>query len=113
MIDSKRFTADDNTKYCAEDIRFTTKGRYLYAIVLDWPGERLTIKSIRPAEGKVITTLGYDKKLKWEYTKNSGLALYLPREWQKADKRPGKYAFVFRLDKNAVTYIDQGNRNIH
>ncbi len=113
MIDSKRFTANDNTKYCAEDIRFTTRGDYLYGIALDWPGEQLTVKSIKPDQGTAITLLGYDKKLKWDYNETSGLTIYLPREWQQEDKRPGKYAFVFKMDKNSVGYAPQKQNSVN
>ncbi len=43
--------------HTAEDIRFTTNGDVLYATVLDWPGDRVVIKSIRavgPEADKVV-----------------------------------------------------------
>lgn len=39
--------------YSAKEIRFTTKGDTLYAIVTDWPGEQAVITSL--ATGKVIS----------------------------------------------------------
>ncbi|MFY0654209.1 MAG: alpha-L-fucosidase [Cyclobacteriaceae bacterium] len=83
----------DNT---AEDIRFTTKGDVLYAIVLDWPDESVSIKSF--AKGNklldnnisAIELLGSDAKLSWEQT-DEGLSINLPEE------KPGEHAFVFRI----------------
>ena len=36
-----------DTPYTAEDIRFTVKGDNLYAIVLEWPGDTVTIRALR------------------------------------------------------------------
>ena len=104
MVESKRFTANDNTKYCAQDIRFTTRDANLYAIALGWPGKILTIKSVKPSGNAEITLLGYNKKLAWEYDKNSGLIIHLPQELQQEEKRPGKYAYVFKTQLDKIEY---------
>ncbi|HWW00545.1 MAG TPA: alpha-L-fucosidase [Candidatus Acidoferrum sp.] len=76
----------EDFKYTASDIRFTTKGKTLYAIALGWPEEgRLTIKSLaRPAGGpgsKVtkVNLLGYKGKLDWTQTA-TGLVVSLPAQ---------------------------------
>ncbi|MGD1104773.1 MAG: alpha-L-fucosidase, partial [Terriglobia bacterium] len=50
-----------------DDVRFTrTKdGRHVYAISLKWPGESLTLRSLRAREGSRVTMLGVNTALKW------------------------------------------------
>jgi alpha-L-fucosidase len=57
--------------YAAKDIRFTTRGDTLYAIVMSWPGDApVTIISLakgQPAQGKVkkVELLGHAGPLKF------------------------------------------------
>jgi len=85
-----------NVPFTAEDIRFTTKGNSLYAILMDWPGKSVTIKSLPQDKkmwyGKIreVRMLGDDKPLKWTQDQN-GLIVQLP------DKQPCNYAFVIKI----------------
>ena len=79
--------------YTAQDFRFTTHGRYLYAIELGWPenGHAL-IRSITQ-ESKVgsVNLLGSARQV--PFTQDAdGLHLYLPKQ------RPGAYAWVYRIE---------------
>ena len=72
--------------YTAKDIRFTTKGKTLYAIALGWPdGGKMTIKSLAktadPAQNKIrkVELLGRSGKLKFDQTAD-GLVVELPGE---------------------------------
>ena len=63
--------------YSARDIRFTTKGKTLYAIALGWPDDgKIVIKSLAktadPKQNKInkIKLLGSSGKLKFEQTTN-------------------------------------------
>jgi len=97
------FNERNDLSYTSQDIRFTVKDNTLYAIVLDWPGEKLLIKSLAPrwqswtgwnglysAEIVSVTMLGDGQELKWENTP-AGLLIETPK------KRPGDYAYVFRI----------------
>jgi alpha-L-fucosidase len=97
------FNERNDLRYTGQDIRFTVKGNNLYAIALDWPGEKLLIRSLAPhweswtgwpglypAEIVSITMLGDGKKLKWEMTKE-GLLVTTPKS------KPCDYAFVFKI----------------
>jgi len=71
--------------YTAKDIRFTTRGKTLYAIALGWPEDnRLIIKSLaKSAEPKVnhirrVELLGHKGKLPFEQT-TEGLVVTLPQ----------------------------------
>jgi alpha-L-fucosidase len=57
--------------YTGGNIRFTTKGNSLYAVLMEWLGKNITIKSL-PLDKKVwfgkikeVRMLGYDAPLKW------------------------------------------------
>jgi alpha-L-fucosidase len=96
---------ESEVKYTAEDIRFTVKDNILYAIVLDWPGEEVTIKSLvpykingdvydgywlYPDEIESITMLGDGNQL--DYTiGEDGLRIKTP------ETRPCEHAFTFKI----------------
>jgi len=76
------------------DIRFTRKEDNLYAILLEWPGEKIIIKSLAKDMAKErvheVVLLGFDKEIAWQQDQN-GLTVYLPPE------RPCKYAYTLRM----------------
>lgn len=81
---TRRF--DENYKYNAKEIRFTTKGSTLYAFTLGWPEDRkITIKSLaKPAGSEVnrieqIALLGYSGKIDWVQTPEA-LVVTLPEK---------------------------------
>ncbi|HZR21329.1 MAG TPA: alpha-L-fucosidase [Verrucomicrobiae bacterium] len=73
----------EDFKYTAQDIRFTTKGRALYAIALGWPEDgKLVIKSLASTgAGKIkrVSLLGSKAKLTWTRIPE-GLVVNLPAE---------------------------------
>lgn len=79
----------DNTE---KDIRFTTKGDALYAIVLDWPTEPVKIRSLRTLDKQIqsVSLLGSDEKIKWQQT-DEGLIIQPPAQ------QVGEHAFAFKL----------------
>lgn len=83
-------------KFTSRDIRFTTKGKILYAICLDWPesGKSIVVKSLstgkKPYNITSISLLGYKGLLEWERDKE-GLEIFLP------EKKPCEHAFVIRI----------------
>jgi alpha-L-fucosidase len=65
----------EDYKYNAREIRFTTKGPILYAIALGWPHDRqITVRSLaKPVGANVnnitnVSLLGYKGKLEWKQT---------------------------------------------
>ena len=94
------FNERNDLRYTGQDIRFTIKDNILYATALDWPGEKVLIKSLAPkgnnwaglypSEIVSITMLGDGKELKWEMTKE-GLSIETPKT------KPCDYAFVFKI----------------
>jgi alpha-L-fucosidase len=81
--------------YTAADIRFTTKGEILYAIVLAWPESgKVTVKSLpSPAERVTqVRLLGHRGELTWRQT-DAGLEVQLPAE------KPCDHAFALRITR--------------
>ena len=70
--------------FSARDIRFTTKGKTLYAVALGWPANgQIVVKSLARVPGdsassiKSVSLLGYRGKLPWSQTTN-GLVVTVP-----------------------------------
>jgi len=82
--------------YTSRDIRFTTKGNVLYAIVLGWPADgKVTIQSLAEGPGnfggiREVRLLGPDRAVTWTRGA-SGLAVELP------PAKTGEYAWVLRI----------------
>lgn len=86
-----------NTKpFTANDVRFTTKGNMLYAIVLGWPESKsITIKSLNKinlgnSKIQTINMLGSAKRILWSENLN-GINIIFP------DRKPCDFAYVFKL----------------
>jgi alpha-L-fucosidase len=88
--------SDRTMELTAQDIRFTTKGRTLYAIALDWPKERsLTVRSLstrqtEPGAIKSVSLLGHAGKLRWQRDEE-GLKIELPSQ------KTCAHAFAFKI----------------
>ena len=93
---------DVRTKpYTAEDIRFTTKGDAIYAILLDWPSDHgVVIKSFAVGSAETparlgrevasVSLLGSAEKLPWQRDA-AGLHVVLPAA------RPGSDAYSLKI----------------
>jgi alpha-L-fucosidase len=81
-------------------IRFTSSkdGRAVYAICLQWPGQKLRLRTVRPNQSTMITLLGVNKPLKWRDDPAEGLVIDIPNALQDEAKRPGKVAWAFRVE---------------
>ncbi|MEJ5238607.1 MAG: alpha-L-fucosidase [Limisphaera sp.] len=83
--------------FTARDIRFTTKGRTLYAIALGWPEDRqIVIRSLASVPGtstnriQSVQLLGHPGRVHWSQTTN-GLTIRLP------DKPVSPHTAAFRI----------------
>jgi alpha-L-fucosidase len=82
-----------------KEVRFTTRGDSLYAILFDWPGEVMQLKNLKVAEGTQMEMLGrmtYDEGLRWEQEADgvrviipySGTANTGPVDYDNPDRYP-------------------------
>jgi alpha-L-fucosidase len=97
MTKAGYFMEDQEVKYTAHDIRFTSKDDLLYAICLGWPKDPLTIQSLKylyPSEIKSVHLLGSKVPLEWSFGRD-GLRILPPRH------KPCDYAFVFKIVRGA------------
>lgn len=82
--------------FTGQDMRFTTKGDTLYAIALAWPGEQVTIESLKMGTAlavgdiKEVRLLGHEGNL--EFTRDANaLTIKLPAQ------PPCEHAFAFAI----------------
>ena len=91
------FTDRKQKPFAPQDIRFTTKGRTLYAIVMDWPGAEVTVKSLASGSGlearavRSVALLGSKPALKWTQD-GAGLRVQLPAA------KPCDYAYTLKIE---------------
>jgi alpha-L-fucosidase len=96
-LSAQGFNEGKGKPFGAEDIRYVTKGKTLFATALGWPTSgRLLLKSL-PAGGpnypgkiKQVELLGAPGKLKFEHTKD-GLAVVLPTQ------KPNAIAYALKI----------------
>jgi alpha-L-fucosidase len=86
----------EGLKITPADIRFTTKGSDIYAILLAWPDKNATIKSLGlsspHAPGRIsnVRLLGTEAALDWKQDSDA-LTIRIPRE------KPCDYAYCFKI----------------
>jgi len=80
-----------------DDIRFTRSkdGKRIFAIALKWPGERLTLKTLRARPGSTVRMLGFDEPLAWHDNADGALVIEIPAKLQKPENRPCPQAWAF------------------
>jgi alpha-L-fucosidase len=89
------FTDTKRSSFTGQDIRFTTNGGCLYAIVMDWPGSETVIRSLKPevGAGKIarVSLLGMDGSLNWKQDAE-GLKVQMP------DQKVGAHAYTLKIE---------------
>lgn len=91
------FNDTRRSPFTSQDVRFTTSGDMLYAIILAWPEHgAVTIKTLATDAGVFqsqiarIELLGHHGELQWT-REASGLTISLP------ERKPGAHAFACRI----------------
>ncbi|MCK9344214.1 MAG: alpha-L-fucosidase [Massilibacteroides sp.] len=84
------FTDNTETKYTAQDIRFTTKGKLLYAISLGWSDGDILIHSLKGFDVKSVSMLGCNEVISWKKTKE-GLKIRFPKT------KPNDFAYALKI----------------
>jgi alpha-L-fucosidase len=85
VVPTVRFRERDYQPFTAQDVRFTTKGDVLYAILMGWPEGQANLKSLASgsdlAGGSVqqVSMLGVEGALSWSQD-DQGLKVDLPSE---------------------------------
>ena len=70
------------------------RGDVVYAISIGWPGQRLTIDSVRAFNGPKVFMLGVERPLNC-HQESRGLVIDIPQAV--AEKKPCQHAYVFKI----------------
>ena len=95
-VTNTRFNENNRKDLTAEDIRFTTKGKDVYAFVMGWPGKEASIAALalggHYGMPKIhnVDLLGHKGKLQW-CQDSSALTVELP------EQKPSEHAVAFRI----------------
>ena len=90
------FNEGKGRPFTAQDVRFTTKGNILYAIVLGWPTNGMNLESLGKSAKLLdppiekIQSLGSREEIDWRQT-DGGLFISQPRT------KPSDIAIVFAI----------------
>ena len=82
-------------------IRYTKKSNSekssttVYAFLLKWTDSYLRLKAPRSSSQTVVTLLGYNRKLDFEYVESRGLVIHIP--YIPFNKMPCQWAWVFKI----------------
>jgi alpha-L-fucosidase len=90
------FMEDEEVRYTAQDVRFTTKDDVIYAICLGWPSEPLTIDSLKvlyAEEIAAVSMLGVEQPLTWSFNRQEGLRINPPAQ------KPCEDAYVLKIER--------------
>jgi alpha-L-fucosidase len=72
--------------------------RFVYAILTEWPGTQLVLKSVQPKAGSNVTLLGSSSRLRWTFDSAQGATVTLPENLQQAGNRPCEYAWSLKFE---------------
>ncbi len=96
MSKGGHFNETGEPRYCAHDIRFTTKENTVYATFLGVPGDHAVINTFKsrvtPDEIRGVSMLGVEGDLKWHYDQSEGLVIETPAVV------PSDYANCFKIE---------------
>ena len=87
-------------EYQEGDVYFTrTKDdQFVYAISMKWPGEALTVRSVRARPHSKVSILGDGGHLEWSQN-DEGLVIQIPARLQPEESRPCEHAYVFKIEQ--------------
>ena len=82
-----------------ETVRYTRSkdSQFVYAILTEWPGRKLTLKAVQPKPGSKVSLLGSNADLSWNFDSSKGTIIALPENLQQPDNRPCSYAWSLKL----------------
>jgi alpha-L-fucosidase len=95
---SGAFNEQNVPTFTAQDVRFTVKDHYLYAICLGWPEGALTIEALKvlwAPEVRSVRMLGVDQELAWSLSEK-GLTITPPAH------KPCEHAVVFKIERGSI-----------
>jgi alpha-L-fucosidase len=95
-VPGQQFNENSRQDFTSEEVRFTTKGRTLYAFFMGWPEKEAVIAPLATTSpnvvGKVedVALLGHSGKLDWAHDER-GLVVQLPPE------KPCEHGYALKI----------------
>jgi alpha-L-fucosidase len=83
----------DNLRYTRSKDR-----RFVYAILIEWPGAQVMLKTVRPKNGSRVTLLGATGELPWKFDSATGTTIALPENMQQPSNRPCENAWTLKIE---------------
>ncbi|MDD4191703.1 MAG: alpha-L-fucosidase [Mangrovibacterium sp.] len=71
-------------------------GKFVYAILKEWPGQQLTLKGLHLANGSKIEMLGYKSSLEW-INSEDGIMVRFPDKLKNEKNRPCEHAWILKM----------------
>jgi alpha-L-fucosidase len=95
---------DGNDRSQGANVRYTRSKdrRFVYAILTEWPGAQVTLKSVRPMSNSTVKLLGSDAKLQWRFDGGSGTTIKLPENLQQQSNRPCEHAWTLKIESTRI-----------
>jgi alpha-L-fucosidase len=83
-----------------DSVRYTRSKdqRFVYAILTQWPGTQMTLKSVQPKRGSTVTLLGSNAVLPWSFDSSKGTTIALPESLQQMSNRPCDFAWSLKIE---------------
>lgn len=83
-----------------DSIRYTRSkdSRTIYAHCLEWPGDRLVLKTVKPKKGSNVIFMGTNTPVKWNYSEKTGLVIATPASLLKSVPEAERLAFTFQIE---------------
>ncbi len=83
-----------------ETVRFTRSkdSRFIYAILTEWPGKAVALKTMQPKAGSKVELLGSRTTLPWRFDPTQGTIITLPENLQQPGNRPCDFAWSLRFE---------------
>jgi alpha-L-fucosidase len=90
--EGERWSEGDTIRYTRSKDR-----RFVYAILMKWPGTQVTLNRVRPETNSQVKLLGSPAELTWRFEGDRGTTIVLPEDLQEENYRPCKYAWCLKI----------------
>jgi len=83
-----------------DTVRYTRSKdrRHVYAILTEWPGREIVLKTVRPKDGSRVTLLGAKQPVAWRLDAARGTVFTLSENLQEPANRPCDYAWSLKIE---------------
>ena len=95
--DGGRWAEGDTARFTRSKDR-----RFVFAILTEWPGTEIALKSVRPKKRSRVALLGSDAALEWRFDSSRGTIISFSENLQSAANRPCEHAWTLKLETESA-----------